>query len=678
MNPITDEEQAVLNTAHDNWDVIMDSLIQRALELTEDDEPIDDTVTVTTNTDSNDTDNDWDKDLEVHDYPGYKDKPEPREIKLVNSDEFDPATARLLRMTQVVGKFASTLALRPINVELSNQTDEWGRVIKTNTGAPAWSDSDNIWFDPNALGDITQPDNITSLKGLSLHEIAHILLTPRSGSNLAKDVQKAKMWRAFNALEDQRIEMMMTKRFGNVADWLTATVAKHILEQTNQHSVSLPLLWGRKYLPQELRDLVWTEYKQPHHRQELADLIDRYIVLNLADPKNYGTAFDIIKRYHELVDQLPPDPDDTSWEPADGWDIINDPNGHKHRKGGEWKPSGAKPMSKQQQDKLADKVAKDVAKQAPAPADGKQSGDTNDNNGGDGFSESGGGLSDVARKVLDDVLKRKAKEIATIAKQYNADTELESTSEKAPSTLNSRLEPVSPTALLNSKSFANELLRLKADYDPGWVRNVDQGRLSVERYSRGADIDECFDEWDIGREDAVDIEAVLLLDISPSMSDNIHSAYESMWAIKRALDKAGASTTVIAFSHLSNILYSSTERAGTQMKFGGMGGGTDPLASLRYAQNILAGSNRAIKLCIPITDGAWSHSSECDDVIRQLRRGGVLTALAFIENPGWNGATTTIDTHGCEVGVNITDSSHLLTLGREMVKVGIARNLGLA
>jgi hypothetical protein len=292
-------------------------------------------------------------------------------------------------------------------------------------------------------------------------------------------------------------------------------------------------------------------------------------------------------------------------------------------------------------------------------------------------SSDGGGLADTARTILDDILKAKSKEIASIIKQYAGETDLQSKQiAQPPRTQRTNMRAVSSKAIEASKSFANELARLKADYDPGWNRKVSQGKLNVQAYGAGADIEECFDEWDMGREDAVDIECVILLDVSPSMGDNIDSAYESMWAMKRALDKVGASTSVVAFSHEAHMLYTADERAGTTMKHAGLGGGTAPLESLKYAKYLLANSSRAVKIAISITDGAWSETDECDKLLRELRRGGVITALAFVESSGgWWGGGSVIDSHGCEVAVNVTDTSDLFTLGKHMVKTGVARNL---
>ena len=596
------------------------------------------------------------------------------QVTVRNDSLMSQETARLIRMGQVIGKFASTLALRNINVDAQATHDD---------NVPAWSDADNIWFNKNEMGDLTDPADVTALKGLSLHEIAHILLTPRTGSNLAKEVQRLNLWRSFNALEDQRIEMFMTKRFGNVADWLTACVAKHIAGKPEQHSVAFILTHGRKYLPRELRDQIRKMYERPQDVVELASLIDRYIVLNLNDPKNYPTAIAIIIRYDELVNGLTPPAYQQKWGVASvPWDRVSDPSGHEHRKGGEWKSSKSKPMSKAEQEKLAQRVSGDVANDGD-PAEGLGQGNLPGLGDSDPSSNPGGGagsgssvLTDVAQAILDDVIKRKAKEIANTIRQYNGDIDLTSKKVAPPRRMTWPYDATpSPSAVSAAKSFGNELMRLKADFDPGWNRRTDVGRLNVQQYMSGAELDECFDEWDNGRADAVDVECVILMDASGSMGDLIKPTFESMWAIKRAMDKINASTTVVKFESDVELVYSANERATHVVRSGHAGGGTEVIGALAYAKSVLAESNRAIKICIAITDGYWYDYQKADEVLQQLRRAGVLTALAYIDTGYYKSDTLTIDSHGCEVAVNITDPRDLFSLGRSLVKAGIQRNL---
>ena len=598
----------------------------------------------------------------------------------------DAKTARQVRMAQVISKFAGTLTLRPIQVDVV--TADMART-KYDTQAPAWSDSEHIWFNQDDLGDLTDPQSIVGIKGLSLHEISHILLTPRTGSNLSKEVQRLGLWRAFNALEDQRIEMMMTKRFGNVADWLTAATMQFIIAEPEQHSLVFPLLHGRKFLPIELRTAVRDLYENQADITELESLIDEYIVLNLNNPDNYANALRIITRFDWLINQglgkrhYPNGQEDTSGPDGEpyivvkpGWQRVKDPNGHESRKDGEHKSSKNKPMGKGEQGKLADRVAAEVGRQAgyPSPEPSDIQGDF-DSDDGQGAGKGSAKLDAMANKTLSDIIQRKQKDIANAIKQFNGEADLKSKSKKPIERGWYRTEQPSVEAVSNVRSFARELEQLKADYDPGWLRRVESGRLNVQRYVSGEELDECFDQWDDGREDAVDIEAVILLDTSGSLSSVMKEAYEAMWTTKRSLDKVNASTTVIGFSSYTNLVYSNSERAGTQMKFSSSGGGTEPLDALEYARNILAESDRAIKVFIVLTDGEWGWGNEDeqhDKIILELRRAGVITALGYLQNGGHN---TNIKTHGCEVAANITDVSQVFVLARNIFKAGVKRNL---
>jgi Mg-chelatase subunit ChlD len=587
----------------------------------------------------------------------------PHQVIIGKSELLDRNAERLVRMTQVFTKFAGTLTLRPIKVEVSRDA---------SNGAPAWSDSDSITFSHSHVGDLTQPRVVTALKGLSLHEISHIMMTPRYGSILAKNVQRAKVWPAFNALEDQRIEMAMVTKFSSVSDWFVATIAEHLLKMPNQLSVSFPLIYGRKYLPTEIRKVVRDSYEQQQNVVELSSLIDRYIVLNLSDTKNYAEAFQIITRYHELVSNLEgTNPNYPDW--GKGWARVSDPNKHCDRKNGEWKASKSKPLSKSQQEGITKRIVISNGEGYddppnnidPASATGQEAG-----NGGD--------FTQMLEDTVQQVMANKNREIVQAIKQFSNDAELTG-AEMKPLARNEWVGEKTPTlaAIQSSKSFANELEQLKALHDPAWLRQQSQGRLNVQRYALGCEVDEAFDQWESGREDAVDIEAVILLDISGSMSWTLENAYGSMWAIKRALDKVNASTTVLTFGNKSSLLYSANERATTKLKYAGSEGSTEPLKALRYARSVLANSKRAIKIVISITDGVWWGGAECDEILKYLRKAGVLTALAYVTNPDYQkpGETTSIDTHGCAVAVNVTNGKDLFTLARQMVKVGVARNL---
>ena len=91
----------------------------------------------------------------------------------------DRQAERVTRMAQVLQSFSSGFTLRPVHLN----------VVK-DSGVPAWSSSDRIWIDETMLDDLTTAKGVASIKGLTLHEIAHILLTPRAGSDLGSWVQE--------------------------------------------------------------------------------------------------------------------------------------------------------------------------------------------------------------------------------------------------------------------------------------------------------------------------------------------------------------------------------------------------------------------------------------------------------------------------------------------------------
>lgn len=594
---------------------------------------------------------------------------------------------RLVRMTQVFGKFATTLLGRGVKVDVFNEHGA--------PDAPAWSDSESITFNRSKIGKLDDRAVVTGLRGLALHEIAHILMTPRDGTQLTKMVRKANVWSAFNALEDMRIETFMTARYSNVSDWLTATVAEFLLKKPEQIPFQFPLTYGRKYLPADIRIMVRDAYQQQQDIAELEQLIDNYIVLNLSDPANFNAAFAIILRYNELVSNLSDPngpPSGPGGKPGTWPTVIVNVHGHDARKAGEWKPNNGKPLNKEQQGKIIQRIKVDNGKayddSAPKPGDTTkpdapaEPGDLDNPppipGGEPGDSSPDEKRMDTLKGVLAKVYERRQEEIVDTIRQFNGEAKVSNKQVPVPGKYyRNELRPVSPESVSASRSFGTELEQLRGDHDPYWDRRVNSGRLNVQRYLTEHDIDEAFDQWELGREDAVDIECVVLLDISGSMDWCIDNAYQSMWAIKRALDKVNATTTVVAYDTDAYTIYGPLERAGIQMKYSGSGGGTDPKIAMEYANSVFAQSERAIKVLISITDGEWGTTPEVDSTVMRLRNAGVLTSLAFISDPKHlaDGSTIRINNHGHEVAVNITDARDLFTLARRLVKMGSARNL---
>lgn len=630
-------------------------------------------------------------------------------MSIITTIEREPDVQRdhAVRMTQVLQQFASMLVGRRVGVRLSDKSM-----------APAWSTHNTIEFCEATLPDLTELDGVLAVRGLSFHELAHILFTPRTQSDIHRWVVDNGHWQAFNALEDQRIETLLVAQYQALAPWLTATMAQYLLDNPQAIERAFPLIRGRKYLPVEVRAIAKQSYVDQANVQELADIIDAYRLL--VYPSDTETAKPLIARYAELVKHVQ--------EHGDGsWSV--DPNGHENRPqeahqssikdkpasqreqerardkaraqdaetedefnwaGDEPAPSEPAPSDEEPQDAPADEQSSDSGDAgqpsdesdsdagAPADIDTDIDGETKDSEpapsaGTEGKPETDASavLNDILNDIKDALGQRLAEDIA----KFGGDVVLDGVQVAQPRQARTTPELPSGEAVQASVEFRTELERIKAQYDPAWEFKTRRGRLNPVRYAKGYDIDELFDKFEYGRDDAVDIEAVILLDTSGSMRGQERRAFESAWGIKRALDAVGASCTVVSFDTDCETLYNADESASTTIKTTHLGGGTSPLKGLQFANYQLAISDRKTKVFFAITDGAWSDAERADNIIANLRDGGVLTSLAYINTGAGITDIAGVDAHNCEAIAHINDAKDIATVGRAVVNLAIERNL---
>jgi hypothetical protein len=665
-------------------------------------------------------------------------------IQLTQTElKLDENHDRAVRAVQVAERFASIITRKDVKATL---------VTKTNVPAPAWSTGSSISFaESHIAGNLHTADGVLSMKGLTCHEVCHILYTPRSGTNIAGWVRDESLHRYFNMLEDMRIERMLVGRFGRaVVPWLTATVAQHLLNDPAHIATAFPLIHGRTYLPLELRVAVRQAYKKQDTVVELASVIDEYV--RLVFPRNDQQGKALIKRYAELLGQLEAEGEDfggdcgtttegfpsgdrplkpteqerdqqkadkrddeeddlePGTQPVDKSDDESDDEGDQPTDAGDstddegddegdddsttdggW---GGQPGDESDEDGDAGDEGSDdgdITGGTETDADASDSSDSDGDDVSDGASTSTGtgagsgdsadqpdvtDVLDVLNDVLDNIKSENAESIHDTIIEILGGAELAGNGGQAPDA--SKFVEVETTldARLSSNALARELEDLQTQFDPGWERETASGRLNVGRYLRGADIDETFDRWQSGRDDAVDIECVIVLDCSGSMSDNMGVASTSMWALKRALDKVGASTTVVTYSYGSStgVLYRADEEATDKVRYVTANGGTSPLRALQHATNVLASSDRAVKVLFNITDGVWDEAESANELIATARRAGVLTSLAYVTAIGG----TDIDAHESELVTPVTKTDDLFVLGRELVRIATARNLSVA
>lgn len=530
--------------------------------------------------------------------------------------------------------------------------------------APAYSNDKHVVLRHNPTsGSILRADSIVRLKGLAIHELSHLLFTPRSRTDLAKWVRSNNMWDAFNILEDNRIENMMVAKMSGIKPWLVHVITGELLSDTKAMSDALPLVWGRKYLPANVRTQALAEWSRANG-SVIASILDQYIKLNLADTKQNDTAKSLIAQLHHELG---------------GQQAIT----HERQQDTTPYSDVASTQSKRDQDQLLSQVEDDDTTD-----------DENEDEGEGNTPATSSGLSDAIRDANANAAEQVYEDVKnTIQSVRDTDSQAEHASGeymhdeevkevKAVAKYFVQSEQAMPEATVASRRFARELNDLRAQFDPSWLRKVDTGKLNVREFMMGADFDEMFDQWSDGNQDVTDIECVILLDNSGSMQDMITPAYNAMWSVKRALDSINATTTVIQFGSYGSILYSSDSQAGPTIRTARRdgGGGTSPWSSIKKAKDILDNSSRAIKMLLVITDGEWSHANSCDEIILTLRMQGVLTGLVFLtppiteDRPIWwmskdDNGNYLINGHKCEVVTHLDSPLKIVEVAKALTKL---------
>ena len=625
-------------------------------------------------------------------------------------DQEQKALAKAQVMISNQGKVASVLSLRSIET-----------YAVPSSPYPAWSGSSSIGYGLNHLGDLGNPYSVMALKGYTIHEIAHILFTARAGSVFRQWIIQNNLDTAFQVAEDSRIEYLMIGRFGtSVATWLNASVIRHLLHPDTQLEVQYPLYAGRTYVPLSVREALRSAFINQTAVADIQRLVLEYREIVFDNQSAVDRAKGILLELDKLLKQS-------------GIANLADPFGHSQRPNDELETSGSRPIPYDQQRKAQKQSQKrnepldtgkaptgndQTAHQPPQntppgcfpqpttqpgqpgeqgqpgqqgeqgqpgqpgqqgeqgqPGQDKQPGNdqTNGNSAGLGKAGQTEAIRQLFQAELDKQYELVKSEVRKEIRTLNRSTiELDSNgSVKSPKPSHFVMKSVEPDVFASAKKFGQELVKIRTENEPGYEKLTDSGKLNAGRYLRECELDVAFDRFTNGQQEATDIEAVVLLDNSGSMSGSpAQQAYRAMFAIKKGLQAINAQCSVITYNSFASTLYSADEKVSNQIKDAGASGGTNPDPAVEYAYGVFAKSTKAVKLLITITDGEWGNTPEVDEQVAELRESGVLTALAFISN----GDRLSSD-HNFEIVSEIKHTSHLLSLAKTIVKLAIGRKL---
>lgn len=572
--------------------------------------------------------------------------------------------------------------------------------------APAWSDGQSITFNLAEIDDMDL-ESLTQLNGLNYHELAHHLYTPRKGTTLVQWVINNGYNQAFNALEDQRIETLLVGRYPAIVPFLQATCSRWLAETPEEAVVNYVAIRGRRYLPREIRQGFREIFAFPELIPTIVDIIDKYRAL--AFPRDYLKAQLLIERFYKEV--LVPMGVKDKWSagpavcgprapiskgrPEPGKAQEKDAvRGAKYGQAeSPFIPKAEKPV--EVSDDLSDKnPTNQTTKQdpyqpkSPEEAVAIREHRMQQNSGGYkpyGHVASVGGLpsslNDLLNHTVEQVLQREDVQQDIKAKQrviVGGDGKHED------STKNGKFDSttVPYESVTVYRKFAQELMRLRDDLEPTWIRETPSGKFNVKRVMNGCDPDVAFDRWDEGS-DGCNIEAVILVDRSGSMSSNQNDRKASLacWTIKRALESIDSPVTVYAFDDASEVAYKRDEKAHkTMYKFIFGDGGTHPYKSLLAAEQLFIASRRANKMLFIITDGVFDKRQN-DEVIERIAKRGVLTSCVLIMNEKeykWNIQHNYIKDekelgHGAEIYARIESAADLTQFAKAVVTGAIRK-----
>jgi hypothetical protein len=539
---------------------------------------------------------------------------------------------------------------------------------------PSMTDGKDIILNGNLIDDVTD-DTIIGLNGVNYHELAHVLFSPRVGSALGQYVTTNNMKRAFNVLEEGRIERLITTQYPTTTLTLEAMTNDFILrEHPSQWGNAFATTTGRMYLPLELRQTIADKFIAQYGlglAQEVHAITHEY--RKLAFPTDFARAKELIAQLTNLIGK------DDEAEPQ--W-----AQGHGDRT----LPEKGRPKSGKEQGSLQERAQ-----------DGKSE-ELNDNptDFGNGVGHSGingeeykgenhnltddeKALQEQLEKRMKDIKndKRISREISDTRKAIQGNTDTRTKLPKA----NADEQRPSEQAVAYARKFGRELERIVRDNDPAWERYLPSGKLNISR-TMNPDVNaigEMFDVWDTGNENT-EIEATILIDNSGSMWGLMSTVCEQAWIIKRGIESINGSVSVYSFNSESKIVYENNEKAKPNAyRYVGNTGWTNPYRALIEAERTLKASDKPNKLFFAITDGQWSGDSDCNAVIKRMKEAGILTVVVYLSNDSEslhdimlrarNGEEQAKDymkslNHEAHIFKAVSEPKHSLALANEIIK----------
>lgn len=252
--------------------------------------------------------------------------------------------------------------------------------------APGWTDGDTIYFNQIVMErDLNLKGNdalrsIMALKGVMLHELGHIVISPRVQDDICQRIiqRQAKerdyrWWHSFNILEDQRMETWFVSKYGSSKRLFESSTYQWILSNPATLAESYVLIHGRKFIAPRIRVRARKAFIKKYGRDmadAFANVIDQYLLVSY--PVGTNKAFQLVQQFKLLLNAIAQVQNDGhAADPGN----INDPDRIDVRRKGRPQKQGRKDQERvrgvieqaQEDDELeeAEQDAEEAASQLP-------------------------------------------------------------------------------------------------------------------------------------------------------------------------------------------------------------------------------------------------------------------------------------------------------------------------
>lgn len=538
-----------------------------------------------------------------------------------------------------------------------------------------------IFLSQKSLPPPTTYSNIAVTTAANYHELCHVMYVSRELTEAVNNHNiSSQLIYYYNLLEDARIERLFVQRYPVARSYFTAMIGNLLIDNVGTDKDSLNnlylLLYGRKYLdPSIVRAAGNTCTLDSKILVAAEAIINEYIVLpdfNLIKKSSAGIirnrALDLILKLRKLFQ-------------TDADTINGQPSSH---------------VSKNCITHIEDNRVN--YSNAPNNKTEKLGDITPENNGNANTDRSKaiGALTAILKAAAGQEVNNgeASQEIKSTAKELNVG-QFNHAGDQTGEKIGYKPAGVSAPYMSAVRQLDKALSEIQADKDPGWEHFTDSGRINPLRFAQTDDPDTAFDTWEEGKTEDTEIEAVLLIDRSGSMSSRTSSgiskythAMQTAWAFKRSIDSVGGSATVIAFDTSVHVVYKAEDKAGAnKYRNGTSGGGTSPYDALVISHKILASSTLKNKLLIIVTDGAWcschseykvsdaysystNHCSadRSNKMCERISLGATTTLLLLADN-NVIAQGREPDPHGCESALIINGAQDLFKSTQKIVRM---------